>query len=150
MPHDTAEGTPWTFALDNGGDIRMTENNTAALVGGDLATVQDLKVALETYSRNLRQNIRGEDPRDPDFGLDVFDAVGSNQALKREVRRTLEYDDYRHNRVSSIRDIDIIRHGSRDVTVECTISLHAQPEDITLVFDLFSGQTSIHGDTTNL
>lgn len=137
MPHPDMDGEPWSFALDSDGDIRLTENNTAKLIRGNQATVQALKVALATY--------RGDDPRDDDFGLDVFSAVRSNTALKREIRKTLEYDDYRHSRVTSVRDIEVEVLGGREVNVHATISLAERPDTITLVFDLFNNSLTILG-----
>lgn len=150
MPHTEAEGTPWTFGISDTGDIQLTENNTVRRVTGHFATLQDLKVALDSVARNPEQGVEGDDPRDPEFGLDVFGAIGSNQALKRAIRKTLEYDDYRHDRVSSVRRLRLVRHGGRDVTVHATISLTTEPDDITLVFDLFSGGLTVRGETAFL
>lgn len=138
MPHGQAEGEPWTFAVDSAGDLVLTDNQTVRIASGEQATVQDLKVALATY--------RGTDPRDPEFGLNVFNAIGSNQALKREVRKTLEYDDYRHNRVSAVREIEVVPGPGRSAAVHATISLTDMPDDITLVFDLFNMTLDVVGD----
>lgn len=140
MPHEQADEDPWTFAVDDQGDLLMTSGHTIRTVEGIEATLQDLKVALATY--------KGTDPRDEDFGLDVFETFDSLYALRREVRRTLEYDDYRHDRVTSIQNIELFGHegGSRqDITVHVSLSLADPPEDITLVFDLFSGSTAVVG-----
>lgn len=139
MPHEEAEADPWTYALESDGDIRWdSREQSVRTIAGDNATRQDLKVALATY--------KGTDPRDPDFGLNVFGTLESITALKREIRRTLEYDDYRHNRVTSVRSVRVYgaRDGDRkDVQVEATVSLAALPDETTLVFDLTDGSLSI-------
>ena len=139
MAHTDEDGEPWTFATTRTGDLNITEQNTIQTVHGhEQTTLQDLKVALSTY--------KGEDPRDREFGLHVFETFESLTALKREIRKTLEYDDYRHERVTSIRRIELYGTDSRqDVAVEVTLSLEEEPEDITLVFDLFTNQLSITG-----
>lgn len=147
MAHTTGTGEPWTFATDQTGDIQWTSQNRPAIVRGDRATVQDLKVALATHSQSRAHGTDGEDPRDPDFGLDVFAAVRSMTALKREIRRTLEYDDYRHNRVSAIRDLTITRVAGTKQNVQVTVvlSLADEPENVTLVFDLTTGSLDVVG-----
>lgn len=148
MPHTERDAEPWTFALDATGDIQWSDANAPRVVRGvERTTAQALKVALATYSEG--EFTDGEDPRDPEFGLDVFAATKSMQSLKREIRRTLEYDDYRHDRVTHVRDISINRPtGSKeDVEVAVVVSLADEPEDITLTFDLFSGQIAVSGGT---
>ena len=146
MTHTGADGTPWTFRLDSTGDIDwVPEHQTVGTVGGPVATVQDLKVALDTIRRNRARGVEGEDPRDPKFGLDVFEAMQSAQSLQREVRRTLEYDDYRHERVSAIRAISVEQYAGREMAVEATISLRDEPQDITLSINLATGDLSVYG-----
>jgi len=146
VPHTDEEGEPWTFATDSTGDLELDSNNRLRTVRGDQATVQDLKVALASYSESEIGDTDGDDPRDPEFGLDVFAATRSMRALRREIPKTLEYDDYRHDRVTAIRNIRIIRESGRSFAVQATISLAAQPDDITLIFDLFSNSLAIRGE----
>lgn len=145
MPHTESEGEPWTFATTSTGDLALDSNKRFETVSGDRATVQDLKVALDCYKRNREQGVEGDDPRDPEFGLDVFAATRSVQALKREIRKTLEYDDYRHDRVTAVRNLDVTRRSGRDMAVEVTISLATRPDNITLVFDLANDRLAIVG-----
>lgn len=148
MPHtdpDT-EGDPWTFQLDNTGDIDFSqERQTVRTIHGGLATVQDLKVALDSFRQNRTAGVEGDDPRDPDFGLDVFRARRSAQSLQREVRRTLEYDDYRHSRVSSVQSVQVRQHAGREMEVEATISLADEPETLTLTVSLVTGDVGFTG-----
>jgi radical SAM superfamily enzyme YgiQ (UPF0313 family) len=147
MPHTEAEDAPWTFATTSTGDLRLGDDQRLETVSGDRATVQDLKVALDCYRRTPEQGVEGDDPRDPAFGLNVFAATQSVQALKREIRRTLEYDDYRHDRVTAVRNIEVFRRSGRDMAVEVTISLAARPDTLTLVFDLADNRLAVAGGT---
>lgn len=145
MPHTEADGEPWTFATTSNGDLSVDSNQRLETVTGERATVQDLKVALDCYKSNPDAGVAGDDPRDPEFGLGVFKATRSIQSLKREIRKALEYDDYRHDRVTAVRDIDVIREGGREMRVEATLSLAARPEDLTLVFDLADNHLAVVG-----
>ena len=130
----------WTLALDRDGDIRWdSERNRPHTIDGAPAVKQDLLVALSTYE--------GEDPLDSRFGLDVFDAVRQTDNLRYELTRTLNYDDYRHNRVQTVTDIRIYRTepGAReDVNVEIDVDLRTG-RTFTLVFDLFNGTVNVIG-----
>lgn len=130
----------WTFALDHGGDILWDDDRqNVRTVDGLTAVKQDLLVALDTYE--------GEDPLDDRYGLDVFDAVRSNDSLRYEITRTLQYDDYRHNRVQAVTDIRIIRTspGAREnVEVEIDVDLRTGGA-LTIIFDLFSGTVQVVG-----
>lgn len=111
--------SPWTFALAADGDLIVNDANTFTRIDGSEAIEQDLKVALQT--------LQGEDHRDPDFGLALFQAVRSDQALERHIRRTVEYDDYRHSRVRAVEEVTIdrdapgVRHGV-EVTVRVRLT----------------------------
>lgn len=129
-----AELNKWTFALTRDGDIRYDEREqNVVTIARERAVRQDLLVALGTY--------KGEDPLDPDFGLDVFEAVRTTPNLEDEITRTLMYDDYRHDRVESVIDVSLQRsaHGSREnADVDIVVKLRSGRE-LLLVFDLFSG-----------
>ena len=107
----------WTLALDTDGDLRFDDRSKRLLdTSGVHAVTQSFKVALAS--------VKGEDPIDPEFGLDVFAATRSTAHLEREIRRTLDHDDYRHDRVESIDDVTIIRDlGSRRAHVDISLTL---------------------------
>lgn len=141
MPHQPTQTDShldkWSFALDSDGDIAWDyAQNQPELVDGPALVKQDLLVALDTYE--------GEDPLDDRFGLDVFAAVRSNPQLRHEVTRTIEYDDYRHNRVRAVTNVEIQHYdpGSRSATVAITARLD-DDEPLQLVFDLFRGTVSV-------
>lgn len=115
MPGRDNKLDTWTFATDEDGDLRFTSLNTLATTEAHHAIVQDLKVALAT--------VQGEDPRDEQFGLDVFEATQSITHLKREIRRTLLYDDYRYERVEAVPEVEVYRAGHRRGEVTATIRL---------------------------
>ncbi|NEU58593.1 GPW/gp25 family protein [Halorussus sp. MSC15.2] len=84
-----------TLALESNGDLEVNELNTLSWVRGPEAVVQDLKVTLATR--------QGEDPFDPDHGLDTFAATGTAESrLKLEIVQTLNRDD-RVNKVDEVR-----------------------------------------------
>lgn len=132
-----AELNKWTFALTSDGDIRYDEmEQNVVTISKEPAVRQDLLVALGTYV--------DEDPIDPSFGLDVFDAVRTTQQLEDEITRTLMYDDYRHDRVESVISVDIVRsaHGSRENATARVLAKLRSGRELLLVFDLFSGTMS--------
>lgn len=104
----------WTFATDRDGDLRMTEMNRFAVAHDLRALRQVLLTALGT--------VETEDPIDPEFGFDVFDATISIPHLKREVRRTLLYDDKVHDRVVAVPVVNVTlmqdRHAHVHVEAE--------------------------------
>ena len=135
----TAWEDTWTFATRSDGDLIIDDQGRFATVHAENAVAQDRKVAIDTYME--------EDPFDPEFGHDVFEAVRSNAKLKRELDRVLRYDDHRHARVKSVLDITINQvPGQREgATVELVIALDRPGMTITLTFDLFTGSLSING-----
>lgn len=99
---DFSGGQRWTLALDSDGDLRFNDKVQGLItVSGTEAAKQSFKVALLTP--------KGEDDMDPEFGLDVFRATNSWLELERQIRKTLNYDDYRHDRVKSIDEVEIER-----------------------------------------
>lgn len=102
----------WTFATDERGDLKMTEMNRFAVVRDTHDLHQVLKTALAT--------VEGEDPLDEEFGLDIFAATRSIPHLKREIRRTLLYDDEHHDRVESVPtvNVDMVRNRHARVYIE--------------------------------
>lgn len=130
----------WTYALDHDGDIRWNSDaNNVYTVDGTTAVKQDLLVALATHE--------GDDPLDERFGLDVFEAVRSNTKLRHELTRTLNYDDYRHDRVQAVTNIAIYEgsEGSREnVRIHIDVDLETN-EPLTLIFDLFAGTLTVVG-----
>lgn len=139
---DDGDGVPprldhWTFGLTSDGDIRWDyERHHPALVSGLTQVKQDLLVALDTYE--------GEDPMDEEFGLDVFRAVRSTPHLRDEVRKTIEYDDYRHTRVKAVTDLRVEHDppGSRNATVYITAELE-DGEPLEFIFNLFGGTVQV-------
>lgn len=127
----------WTLALTEDGDILWDETmNRPVTHRGLKAVKQDLLVALDTYE--------GEDQLDDEFGLDVFEAVRDTPHLQHQVTKTLEYDDYRHNRVETVTNVTVRYEppGSRNAVVEIDARLSdAQP--VRLVFDLFRGTVRV-------
>lgn len=127
----------WTFALTEDGDIRWdTAANRPVTLRGLKAVKQDLLVALDSYE--------GEDPLDDEFGLDVFAAVRDTPHLQHEVTKTLEHDDYRHNRVEAVTNVGVQYKppGSRNAVVHIDARLDdGQP--LRLVFDLFRGTVRV-------
>lgn len=118
----------WTFATDEEGDLRLTDANTLAVTEGPRAIHQDLRVALSTRE--------GEDPLDPEFGLDAFSATTSYTHLKREIVRTIEHDDHRHDRVDAVTAIDVVKFEDRHAEVFVTADLE---DDSTTEFSITIG-----------
>lgn len=114
-PDDLAPFEGWTFATDERGDLRLTEMNQIAITHNGHAVRQALLTALGT--------VKGEDPLDEDFGLDVFEATRSIPHLRREIARTLLHDDKEHERVDQVDEVKVYRRGSRDAEVRVTASL---------------------------
>ncbi|WP_158058260.1 GPW/gp25 family protein [Halorussus halophilus] len=101
-----------TLALESSGDLEVNELNTIRWVRGHEAVVQDLKVTLAT--------IQGEDPFDPEHGLDMFAATGTSEPrLKLEVVQALDRDD----RVKKVDEVVIDRDDSRRASVQVTVTL---------------------------
>lgn len=112
---DIAPYEGWTFATAEDGDLRMTEMNRLAVAHDARAVRQDLKVSLGSS--------KGEDPLDREFGLDVFRATRSIPHLKREIRRTILYDDKAHDRVVAVPNItvDLVGHRHAFVYIEAEL-----------------------------
>lgn len=102
-----------TLALAPDGDLAVDELNSLSWVRGHEAVVQDLKVTLAT--------VQGEDPFDPDHGLDAFAATGASEArLRLEIVQALDRDD----RVKKVNDVAIDRDAeSRRAEVSVTVTL---------------------------
>ena len=118
----------WTWALDPDGDLRMGEDGRFVTTEQETAVIQDLLVALATQM--------GEDRLDPDFGLDTLAAIRSHTHLKRQIRRTIEHDDYRHERVTRVPlvEIDHVPGDRESANVRATIRFD-EADEITLLFD---------------
>lgn len=100
-----------TLGLDSDGDVAMDESKRFVWRDGARGVEQELKTLLKT--------VRGEDPLDPDHGLDVFAIAGAPPAItRREIRRALTRDD----RVATVGDIRIDRDDDQqrhlDVSIE--------------------------------
>lgn len=121
----------WTFATAEDGDLRITEMNRLAVTHDAHATRQVLLTAIASR--------RGEDPLDEEFGIDVFNATTSTRALKRELARALIHDSKDHDRVETIREIDISIAGDRHANVHIEVELDTGAVEV-LGFDL-SGVT---------
>lgn len=115
----------WTFKVDETGDIDLNNQKQITTVRGEDSLLQDLRVAMTSF--------RGEDEIDRDFGFDLFGSIPNENALKREIRRVLEYDDFRHARVQSIASLEILSHGGRreGVEVRARINLNHGTEEPT-------------------
>lgn len=114
----------WTLATDADGDLRYNEQNRLTTTAGQTAVEQDLRVAIATAE--------GEDPMDDAFGLDIFTATNSVAHLRREIRRTLEHDDYRHDRIDAVTEVDVYRLEERTGYVRATVELDTgQPTVLT-------------------
>lgn len=102
-----------TLALEADGDLEVNELNTLRWVDGHEAVVQDLKVTLAT--------IQGEDPFDPEHGIDVFAATGTTEArLELEIVQALDRDD----RVEKVNEVSIDPESdSRVASVQVTVTL---------------------------
>lgn len=102
-----------TLALEPDGDLEINELNTLRWVRGHEAVVQDLKVTLAT--------IQGEDPFDPEHGIDMFAATGTSEArLKLEIVQALDRDD----RVKKVNEVAIDPDSdSRQASVTVTVTL---------------------------
>lgn len=114
----------WTLALDKDGDLMFSEEiQSFRTVDAEKAVKQSLNVALGT--------VQGEDPLDEDFGLNIFKATGSFTQLEREIRRTLIYDDYQHNRVDHVDRVNITQLGKeRRAHVEVEVTLQTGEIDV--------------------
>lgn len=122
---DLAPYEGWTFATDERGDLVMTEANRLATVNDARAVRQCLLTAIAS--------LQGEDPLDPEFGLDRFAATNSVPHLKRELSRVLLYDSKDHERVSSVDDVSVYISGHRNAEVEIEVTLErGQLEVLTL------------------
>jgi phage baseplate assembly protein W len=103
-----------TLGLEGDGDIYRDGQEKAVFYDGPRGVRQELKITLST--------VKGEQPFAPDFGLDVFEAVGGTAAvLKREIRLALQDDD-RIQSIDSI-EVDITEPENRigEVTVNLTL-----------------------------
>lgn len=109
------ESDNWTFALDRDGDLRLDEMNTVPVAVGTPAVSQSLRVALAT--------VMGEDPLDPEFGVDVFKATRNVAFLRREVRRCLLHDDKAHSRVDAVTRVDVFQKPNRRADVRVDVLL---------------------------
>lgn len=105
----------WTFATAEDGDLRITEMNRLAVTRDEHAVRQCLLTALAT--------VQGEDPIDPEFGLDVFAATRSIPFLKRELAETLQHDSKDHERVESVNEIEVYVGGNRNASVDIDVTL---------------------------
>lgn len=114
---DVPEHERWTYALDSDGDILWDDvTNTFRTAHGTNAAEQSLLVACGT--------VKTDDPIDDEFGIDIFRATKSNRHLEREIRRTLNHDDHRHDRVERIDNVDIVMVGpGRHARVFVTLTL---------------------------
>lgn len=99
----------------------MTEMKRPAVVEGANSIKQTLKTALGT--------VKGDDPIDEEFGLDVFDATQSVPKLKREITRTLLHDDHKHARVDRVKKIEVVHLGSRRANVNIEVVLDEGPTE---------------------
>lgn len=111
MPHDPETDRAafgYTAALAHDGDLLNNKHNRVQDIFGPPAVVQDAKVTLLTP--------KGSDPFRPDYGLDVFRAVGtSDEQLKAAIRDAIESMD--DDRIRRINRIEVTRPGDeRDDT----------------------------------
>lgn len=107
----------WTFATDEDGDLIMTNANRLATVTDARAVRQCLLVSIAS--------IKGEDPLDEDFGIDLFVATRSIPHLQRELARAMVHDSKDHDRVASVNDIEVQMRGHRDANVEISVTLES-------------------------
>lgn len=105
----------WTLATESSGDLKINDRNQLAVTEDAHAVRQVLKTALATP--------KGEDPLDEDFGLDIFSATNSVPHLKREIRRTLLYDDQFHDRVDAVPTVDVQMVRNRHAAVYIEVEL---------------------------
>lgn len=101
-----------TLGLEGDGDIRRDEQDKTVFFDGSQGVRQELKITLST--------VAGEQPFAPDFGLNVFEAVGGSSAvLKREIRLALQDDD----RIQSINTIEVDITDPENRIAEVTVNL---------------------------
>lgn len=128
MPTNDDETTPgskygYTAALTDKGDLKINDLNRLANVYDHGAVVQDAKVALLTP--------KGFDPFRPDFGINVFRAIGTSDEQLRgaiiDCIRSMNDD-----RIDRVADVDISRpDGDREdthvvITLELTDNQRVQ------------------------
>lgn len=119
MPDESTEPGAkygYTAALDDEGDLKINDRHRTASVYDRNAVVQDAKVALLTP--------KGFDPFRPEFGLNVFRAIGtSDEELRGAVIDAIE--SMNDDRIERITDVSISRpDGNREETyVEITLEL---------------------------
>lgn len=106
----------YTFGLTSTGDLQINRLKKFREIEDINAVVQDLKIALMT--------VQGEDPMREEFGLDIFEAVGtSDPRLRAEIGATIGPN--ADPRVQRVNEVAINREGGNreDVTVEITVTL---------------------------
>ena len=104
------------YALERNGDLKLNRMHRLEYVEGQDAVIQCIKVTVMTMLT--------EDPFDDEHGFDVFNAVGTSDALfKLELAGAImrEMSDV----VRSVDRIDLDREGRdfRDVDVTVTVTL---------------------------
>lgn len=96
----------WTLSLDQHGDLMFNDTTKQfSTLSGEDAVKQSLNVSLGC--------VKGEDPLDPEFGMDIFRATRSFRHIEREIRRAIMHDDKDHSRVEAVTSVDITRLGRR-------------------------------------
>lgn len=101
-----------TLAMNRNVDILRDEQKQTTFFNNTTGVQQELKILLAT--------VKGEDPFNPNFGLDVFAITGApDSVLRREIRIALQKD----NRVQEIPNIDIQTNTNRRADVRIDIIL---------------------------
>ena len=101
-----------TLAMDRDVDIFRDDQKQGAFFEDVIGVQQELKILLAT--------VKGEDPFNPNFGLDVFKVAESPESVvKREVRIALQKD----NRVAEVPNISVEDRTNRRVDIQVDIRL---------------------------
>ena len=101
-----------TLGLEDDGDIKTDETKQLVWRKGRRGVEQELKTLLQT--------VQGEDPLDPEHGLDAFQIAGAPPPIaRREIRRALQRDD----RVATVGDIRIEEDSERERYLNISIEV---------------------------